>query len=216
VDGLYGDLPNHGVGELFLFGAGGCSVIQQAIDQSAQEIFIFQSGIAASSTAGGADYPSPVNDHNLRNVQNFASATTEIIVHVVLGRIAQRIGELQIIHHGRQKLCARAFGVWRIKNDADGLEAARAQFIVELVQRCGHAHAMLRFDEKKFHDHHFALETGKLRDPEEPAMVNSGDLRSTVTVGRPNTDVTRAITRNVDVILFLLMCASQYSQRLAG
>jgi hypothetical protein len=36
VDGLYGSLPNHGVGELFLFGAGGCSFIQQAVDQSAQ------------------------------------------------------------------------------------------------------------------------------------------------------------------------------------
>jgi hypothetical protein len=41
--------------------------------------------------------------------------------------------------------------------------------------------------------------------PEESAMVNSGDLRSTVTVGRATADVTKAIARNRDVIFRLLI-----------
>ena len=65
---------------------------------------------------------------------------------------------------------------------------------------------MLRFDEKKFHHHHFALKLESCMVlPEESAMVNSGDLRRTVTVGTAKTDVTRAATRNTDVIFCLLM-----------
>src|SRR6478609_344081 len=44
------------------------SLFEQAVDQIAQGILVFQCGIPASSAAGGPNHSSPINDHDLRNV----------------------------------------------------------------------------------------------------------------------------------------------------
>ena len=60
----------------------------------------------ASAAARVADHSSAVDDHHLRDIQNFISGTAQVTVHGILGGIAQGIGEIQGIHHHRQKLLA--------------------------------------------------------------------------------------------------------------
>lgn len=136
--------------------------LKQTVNQGAQGVLVLQCGISTSASAGVADHPGAVDDDDLGDVQNFVSAPAEIAVHVLLCGIAHGIGELEVINNGGQKLRAGIRGVGRVEDDADRLETARAQLTIKLVERLGDAHAMLRFNEKKLHDHDLAFESGEL------------------------------------------------------
>src|SRR5579864_9450897 len=120
------------LGRLFGRGLSQRAFLQQAVQQSAEGVFIFQLGIYTVS--GNSTYkPGAVDHHHLRNAQYLFSTAAQVGVDGSFIRVAHGIGKLEIVDRGLDQSSPAILRIGRIEDDANRLKSAWGQLSVELV-----------------------------------------------------------------------------------